>query len=134
MNYRGPQISHPQDTRVGTTFGHEFIGVIEEIGSDVQQIKVGNRVLVPFNISCNESHAMATVVCGIYGYAHTAGGFQGGQAEYVRVPYADVSPTVIPEGMDLENALMLTDVLPAGYQARRYYRNADQAATPIYLI
>jgi len=52
-----------------------------------------------------------------FGYSHTAGGYDGGQAEYVRVPYADVSPTVIPEGMDIEDAVLLTDVVPTGYQA-----------------
>jgi len=110
------------DTRVGTTFGHEFCGVVEE---------VGDHVLVPFNIACgrcvfcrqglfgacHESNPQATAVGGIYGYSHTAGGFDGGQAEYVRVPYADVGPTLIPEGMDLDDAVLLTDVVPTGYQA-----------------
>ncbi|MDQ3290644.1 MAG: glutathione-dependent formaldehyde dehydrogenase [Bacteroidota bacterium] len=119
------------DTRVGTTFGHEFIGVVEEIGSEVTKLKVGDHVLVPFNIACgrchfckqglfgncHESNPMATAVGGIFGYSHTAGGFHGGQAEYVRVPYANVSPTVIPPGMDPEDAVMLTDVVPTGYQA-----------------
>jgi threonine dehydrogenase-like Zn-dependent dehydrogenase len=119
------------DTRVGTTFGHEFIGVVEEIGSTVQKLKVGDIVLVPFNISCgtcafckqelfgncHESNPMATAVGGIYGYSHTAGGYDGGQAEYVRVPYADIGPSVIPEGMDWDDAVLLTDVVPTGYQA-----------------
>lgn len=119
------------DTRVGTTFGHEFIGVVEEIGPSVQKLKIGDQVLVPFNIACgqcafckqglygncHESNSMATAVGGIFGYSHTAGGFDGGQAEYVRVPYADVGPTVIPEGMDHDDALLLTDVVPTGYQA-----------------
>lgn len=119
------------DTRVGTTFGHEFTGVVEEIGADVHKLKVGDRVLVPFNIACgrcvfcqqglfgncHESNPEATAVGGIYGYSHTAGGYDGGQAEYVRVPYADVSPTIIPEGMDLDDAVLLTDVVPTGYQA-----------------
>jgi threonine dehydrogenase-like Zn-dependent dehydrogenase len=59
----------------------------------------------------------ATAVGGIYGYSHTAGGYHGGQAEYVRVPLADVGPTVIPDGMDLDDAVLLTDALPTGYQA-----------------
>lgn len=119
------------DTRVGSTFGHEFIGVVEEIGSDVHKLKVGDNVLVPFNISCgkcafcrqglfgncHESNPEATAVGAIYGYSHTAGGYDGGQAEYVRVPYADVGPTVIPEGMDPDDAVLLTDVVPTGYQA-----------------
>lgn len=104
------------DTRVGTTFGHEFIGEVIDVGSDVHKLKLGDKVIVPFNIACgscpfckqelfgncHESNPMATAVGGIFGYSHTAGGFDGGQAEYVRVPYADVGPTIIPEGMDLE--------------------------------
>ncbi|HYD90169.1 MAG TPA: zinc-dependent alcohol dehydrogenase [Flavobacterium sp.] len=119
------------DTRVGSTFGHEFIGEVVEIGSSVEKLKVGDKVMVPFNISCgkcafckqelygncHESNAEATAVGGIFGYSHTAGGFDGGQAEYVRVPYADVGPTVIPEWMDPDDAVLLTDVVPTGYQA-----------------
>ena len=119
------------DTRVGSTFGHEFIGIVEEVGKDVQKLKVGDHVLVPFNISCgrcafckqglfgncHESNPEATAVGGIYGYSHTAGGFNGGQAEFARVPYADVGPTVIPDWMHPEDAVLLTDVVPTGYQA-----------------
>jgi len=119
------------DTRVGETFGHEFIGVVEEVGSEVTKVKVGDTVIVPFNIACgkcafckqelygncHESNSQATAAGGIFGYSHTAGGYNGGQAEYVRVPYANVGPTVIPEGMDLDDAVLLTDVVPTGYQA-----------------
>jgi threonine dehydrogenase-like Zn-dependent dehydrogenase len=119
------------DTRVGMTFGHEFTGIVEEIGPEVQKLKVGDHVLVPFNIACgkchfckqglfgncHESNPQATAVGAIFGYSHTAGGYEGGQAEYVRVPYADVSPTVIPPGMDPDDAVLLTDVVPTGYQA-----------------
>ena len=119
------------DTRPGTTFGHEFTGIVEQIGPEVEKLKVGDHVLVPFNIACgkcvfcqqelygncHESNPEATAVGGIFGYSHTAGGFDGGQAEYVRVPYADVSPTVIPDNMDPDDAVMLTDVVPTGYQA-----------------
>ncbi|WP_242691707.1 zinc-dependent alcohol dehydrogenase [Desertivirga arenae] len=119
------------DTRVGMTFGHEFIGVVEEVGPSVQKLKVGDNVMVPFNIACgqcafckqelygncHESNSQATAVGGIFGYSHTAGGYDGGQAEYVRVPYADVGPTVIPADMDPDDAVLLTDVVPTGYQA-----------------
>lgn len=119
------------DTRVGMTFGHEFTGVVEALGAEVDNLQVGDRVLVPFNIACgqchfckqglfgncHESNPGATAVGGIFGYSHTAGGYDGGQAEYVRVPYADVGPTVIPEWMDLDDAVLLTDVVPTGYQA-----------------
>lgn len=119
------------DTRIGTTFGHEFTGVVVEVGTGVQKLKVGDHVLVPFNIACgscpfckqelfgncHESNPQATAVGGIFGYSHTAGGYDGGQAEYVRVPYADIGPTIIPAGMDLDDAVMLTDVTPTGYQA-----------------
>lgn len=119
------------DTRVGTTFGHEFTGIVEELGPAVDNLKVGDHVLVPFNIACgkcvfcqqglygncHESNPQATAVGGIFGYSHTAGGYDGGQAEYVRVPYANVGPVVIPEGMDPDDAVMLTDVVPTGYQA-----------------
>lgn len=119
------------DTRVGTTFGHEVTGIVEEVGPEVQKLKPGDHVLVPFNIACgkcvfcqqemygncHESNPQATAVGGIFGYSHTAGGYEGGQAEYVRVPYADVSPTVIPEGMHPDDAVLLTDVVPTGYQA-----------------
>jgi threonine dehydrogenase-like Zn-dependent dehydrogenase len=119
------------DTRVGMTFGHEFTGVVEDVGSSVQNLRVGDHVLVPFNIACgscyfcskelygncHNSNPEATAVGGIFGYSHTAGGYDGGQAEYVRVPFADIGPLKIPEDVDEEDALMCTDVLPTGYQA-----------------
>lgn len=119
------------DTRVGMTFGHEITGVVEQVGPEVTKLKKGDHVLVPFNIACgkcvfcqqelygncHESNPQATAVGGIYGYSHTAGGYDGGQAEYVRVPYANFGPTVIPAGMDPDDAVMLTDVVPTGYQA-----------------
>ena len=67
--------------------------------------------------NCHESNPEATAVGGIFGYSHTAGGYDGGQAEYVRVPYADVGPTVIPDWMHPDDAVLLTDVVPTGYQA-----------------
>ncbi len=119
------------DTRVGMTFGHEFTGIVEEVGPSVQNLKVGDHVLVPFNIfcgscffcqkelygNCHNTNPQATAVGAIYGYSHTAGGYDGGQAEYVRVPMADVGPTVIPKDIDLDDAVMLTDAFPTGYQA-----------------
>lgn len=119
------------DTRVGMTFGHEFTGIVEEVGPGVQKLKPGDHVLVPFNIACgvcpfcrqelygncHESNPEATAVGGIFGYSHTAGGYDGGQAEYVRVPFADVSPEIIPDDLHVEDAVLLTDVVPTGYQA-----------------
>ncbi|MBA4806680.1 zinc-dependent alcohol dehydrogenase [Brevundimonas sp.] len=119
------------DTRVGMTFGHEFCGVVEEVGPEVENLKRGDRVLVPFNIACGQCHfckqglfgncheanPQSTAVGGIFGYSHTAGGYDGGQAEYVRVPYADFGPTRIPDWMDPDDAVLLTDVVPTGYQA-----------------
>lgn len=119
------------DTRVGHTFGHEFIGIIEEVGSQVQTLKVGDRVLVPFNIfcgscffcqkelysNCHNVNPEATAVGGIYGYSHTTGGYDGGQAEYVRVPMADIGPVKIPDDIVDDDAVLLTDALPTGYQA-----------------
>ncbi|MDN4648357.1 zinc-dependent alcohol dehydrogenase [Curtobacterium sp. PsM8] len=117
------------DTRVGHTFGHEFIGVVEEIGSSVETLSVGDRVMVPFHISCgtcwfcarglftncHNVNPNATAVGGIFGYSHTTGGYDGGQAERVRVPFADVGPQVIPDWLDPEDALLMTDALGTGY-------------------
>src|SRR4051812_44319157 len=117
------------DTRIGHTFGHEFIGVVEEIGSSVQNLQVGDRVMVPFNISCGSCFfctrglystcqnvtPTAPAVGGIYGSSHPTGGYDGGQAEYVRVPFADVGPAVIPDWMSDEDAALCTDALATGY-------------------
>lgn len=119
------------DTRVGMTFGHEFIGVVERVGGSVQNLRVGDRVMVPFNICCGSCffcarqlyslchnvNPNASAVGGIYGYSHTCGGYDGGQAEYVRVPFADVGPAKIPDWMDEDDAVLLTDAVPTGYQA-----------------
>jgi threonine dehydrogenase-like Zn-dependent dehydrogenase len=119
------------DTRIGSTFGHEFTGIVEEVGSSIQNLKIGDHVLVPFNIfcgtcffcqrelygNCHNTNPEATAVGGIYGYSHTAGGYDGGQAELVRVPMADINPTVIPSDLDLDDAVLLTDAYPTGYQA-----------------
>lgn len=119
------------DTRVGSVFGHEFVGEVVDVGSSVQNLKVGDQVLVPFNIfcgtcfycqrelygNCDNVNPQASAVGAIYGYSHTAGGYDGGQAEYVRVPFADIGPTKIPANMDLDDAVLLTDAFPTGYQA-----------------
>jgi threonine dehydrogenase-like Zn-dependent dehydrogenase len=117
------------DTRVGMTFGHEFVGVVEQVGSSVQNLVPGDRVMVPFNIycgscyfcarglysNCHNVNPNATAVGGIYGYSHTCGGYDGGQAEYVRVPFADVGPSKIPDWMEDEDAVLLTDACATGY-------------------
>jgi threonine dehydrogenase-like Zn-dependent dehydrogenase len=119
------------DTRVGSILGHEFTGVVVEVGSSVETLRPGDHVLVPFNIACgscffcqrelygncHNTNPEATAIGGIFGYSHTAGGFDGGQAELVRVPFADIGPTKIPAGMHIEDAVLLTDALPTGYQA-----------------
>jgi threonine dehydrogenase-like Zn-dependent dehydrogenase len=117
------------DTRVGHTFGHEFVGVVEEVGSSVQNLAVGDRVMVPFNIfcgscwfcarglysNCHNVNPNATAVGGIYGYSHTCGGYDGGQAELVRVPFADVGPSLIPDWLADDDAVLMTDALATGY-------------------
>src|ERR1700710_2244507 len=117
------------DPRGGTTFGHEFIGVVHEVGSSVQNVQVGDRVMVPFNVfcgscwfcarglysNCHNVNPNATAVGGIYGYSHTCGGYDGGQSEYVRLPFADFGPALIPDWMTDEDALMCTDALATGY-------------------
>ncbi len=117
------------DTRIGHTFGHEFVGVVEQVGPSVQNLQVGDRVMVPFTIycgtcffcarglysNCHNVNPNATAIGGIYGYSHSTGGYDGGQAQYVRVPFADVGPQRIPDWLADEDALMMTDALGTGY-------------------
>lgn len=123
----------------GDVLGHEFMGEVVDVGSPSHKLKIGDRVVVPFNINCGECRQcrMGNWSCcsrsnrngemaakmfgyptaGLFGYAHITGGYWGGQAEYVRVPMADVGPMKVPDGMDDEHALFLTDILPTGWQA-----------------
>ncbi len=120
--------------------GHEFMGIVEEVGPAVKNLKKGDRVVVPFPIACGKcffcSHG-ASPHCensnyehygpdggltgqkggALFGYTDLYGGYSGGQAEYVRVPYADISPRVVPENLTDEQALFLTDIFPTGWSA-----------------
>jgi threonine dehydrogenase-like Zn-dependent dehydrogenase len=121
----------------GDILGHEFMGEVMEVGPGVKNLKAGDRVVVPFPIACGACTACkagAYSLCensnpnawmaeklwghspaGIYGYSHLLGGFAGGQAEYTRVPFADVGPLKVPEGMTDEQVLFLSDIFPTGY-------------------
>jgi S-(hydroxymethyl)glutathione dehydrogenase/alcohol dehydrogenase len=112
----------------GFILGHETMGIVEEVGPDVTGIKKGDRVIVPFPVSCGHcwycEHDLYSMcdnsnphgeVGGIFGYSETYGGYAGGQAEYLRVPYANVGPRKIPDGLTDEQVLFLTDVLPTSY-------------------
>jgi threonine dehydrogenase-like Zn-dependent dehydrogenase len=123
----------------GDVLGHEFMGEVVEVGADNKKLKVGDRVVVPFTICCgdceqcrkgnwsvcersnrtadNATKAFGYPTAGLFGYSHLTGAYAGGQAEYVRVPYADVSPIVIPNGMTDEQALFLGDIFPTGWMA-----------------
>lgn len=123
----------------GDIVGHEFMGEVMEVGRDTTKLKVGDRVVVPFTIVCGEcdqcrrgnfsvcertnrkaakaAKMFGHPTAGLYGYTHLTGGYAGGQAEYVRVPYADVGPVKIPSGLTDEQVLFLGDILPTGWQA-----------------
>ncbi|HEV7484742.1 MAG TPA: zinc-dependent alcohol dehydrogenase [Thermoanaerobaculia bacterium] len=123
----------------GDILGHEFMGEIVEVGAEVKNLKVGDRVIVPFPICCgrcwfckndqwslcdntNPNAWMVEALYGfggaaLYGYSHMYGGYAGGQAEYVRVPFADINPVKIPDGLPDEKVLFLTDIFPTGYFA-----------------
>lgn len=112
----------------GFILGHETMGIVEEVGRDVHKVKKGDRVIVPFPVACGHcwycEHDLWSQcdnsntngeVGGLFGYSKTYGGYDGGQAEYLRVPYANVGPTVVPEDLKDEQVLFLTDILPTSY-------------------
>jgi threonine dehydrogenase-like Zn-dependent dehydrogenase len=121
----------------GDILGHEFMGEVVEVGPQVKNLKVGDRVVVPFPIACgvcsscqkgmysvcensNPNAWMAEKLwghagAGVFGYSHLTGGYAGGQAEYARVPFADVGSLKVPDGMSDEQVLFLSDILPTGY-------------------
>jgi threonine dehydrogenase-like Zn-dependent dehydrogenase len=127
--------------KAGDILGHEFMGVVAEVGSGNTKLKVGDRVVVPFVIACGKCFfcekqqfaacdnsnpaekadlseiAYGYPMTGAFGYSHLTGGYAGGQAEYVRVPFADVGPIVIPDGIEDEKVLFLSDILPTGWMA-----------------
>jgi len=112
----------------GFVLGHETMGIVEETGKEVYKVKKGDRVIIPFPISCghcwycehglwsqcDNSNANGEVGA-IFGYSKTYGGYDGGQAEYIRVPYANVGPRIVPEELTDEQVLFLTDILPTSY-------------------
>ncbi len=123
----------------GDILGHEFMGEVVEVGREVSKLKTGDRVVVPFTIACggcffcerqlwslcNNSNPNAAMLeklygasaSGLFGYSHMMGGYAGGQAEYVRVPFADVGPFKVPDGLSDEQVLFLSDIFPTGYMA-----------------
>jgi threonine dehydrogenase-like Zn-dependent dehydrogenase len=123
----------------GDIIGHEFMGEVVEVGSKVKNLKPGDRVVVPSVISCGDcawckrelyslcdnsnpkpagaEKLWGHATCGIFGYSHLMGGYAGSHAEYVRVPFADVGPRKVPEGLSDEQALFVSDALPTGYMA-----------------
>lgn len=123
----------------GDILGHEFMGEVVEVGKEVMNLQKGDRVVIPFTIACgncwfcsqqlwslcdnsNPNAWMAEELyghsaSGLFGYSHLFGGYAGGQAEYARVPFADVGPYKVPEGLTDEQVLFLTDIFPTGYMA-----------------
>lgn len=112
----------------GFIMGHETMGIVEETGREVTRVRKGDRVIIPFPVSCGhcwfcehdlwsqcDNSNSKGEVGGIFGYSNTLGGYDGGQAEYLRVPYANVGPTIVPEELSDEQVLFLTDILPTSY-------------------
>jgi S-(hydroxymethyl)glutathione dehydrogenase / alcohol dehydrogenase len=166
-NVPDPVIEHPRDAIIRVTstaicgsdlhildgfvpqlkdmvLGHEFMGVVEEVGSGITNLSKGDRVVVPFPIACgqcyfcthqwptqceNSNHNygpdggfMTEKGAGLFGYTDLYGSYSGGQAEYVRVPYADFGPRIVPEGLTDEQVLFLTDIFPTGWAAADWGR------------
>lgn len=126
--------------KTGDVLGHEFMGIVEDAGPAVTRVKPGDRVVIPFTISCGECYFCLRSLyaaceqtnpdqgailnrkdlrpgAGMFGYSHLYGGYAGGQAEYVRVPRANTGPLVVPDALQDEQVLFLSDILPTGYQA-----------------
>jgi threonine dehydrogenase-like Zn-dependent dehydrogenase len=127
--------------KAGDVLGHEFMGEVVEVGAGNKKLQVGQRVVVPFVIACGQcffckqqqysacdnSNPAETAdmseflygypMTGAFGYSHLTGGYAGGQAEYVRVPFSDIGPIVIPEGIEDDKVLFLSDILPTGWMA-----------------
>src|SRR5687768_7380995 len=123
----------------GDILGHEFMGIVEDIGHGVRNLKKGDRVIVPFPIACGAcyfcTHGLFSAcdnsnpnawlaekfygyaTAGLFGYSHMTGGYAGGQAQYARVPYADVGPFKVPDSLTDEQVLFMTDIFPTGYMA-----------------
>jgi threonine dehydrogenase-like Zn-dependent dehydrogenase len=166
-----PKIEHPQDAIIkvtscaicgsdlhifdgvipnmesGDIIGHETMGEVVEVGPNNKKLKVGDRVVVPFTISCGEcffcqrgfysgcertnpdfkkaKDLWGNSPAGLFGYSHLLGGYSGGQAEYLRVPYADVGPIKVPDGLSDDQVLFLSDIFPTGYMAADFCNIRD---------
>ncbi|MET4635359.1 MULTISPECIES: zinc-dependent alcohol dehydrogenase [Kaistia] len=127
------------EMKSGDVLGHETMGEVVAVGRGNQKLKIGDRVVVPFTISCGECFFCKRGMfsgCersnpnretaekmwghspgGLFGYSHMLGGYSGGQAEYLRIPYADVGPIKVPDSLTDEQALFLSDIFPTGYMA-----------------
>jgi threonine dehydrogenase-like Zn-dependent dehydrogenase len=123
----------------GDILGHETMGIVVDVGSEVRKLKVGDKIVIPFDIgcgSCHHCHAEEFSACdnsnpnsviadklygysgsGLFGFSHMFGGYAGGQAEFIRVPYADTNSLVVPKDIPDEKVLFLSDILPTGYMA-----------------
>ena len=126
----------------GDVLGHETMGEVVDVGAEITNLKIGDRVVVPFTIACGEcffckrgyysgcersnpdrekaAKLWGNSPAGLFGYSHLLGGYAGGQAEYLRVPYADVGPMKVPEGLTDEQVLFLSDIFPTGYMAAEF--------------